>query len=569
MAETAENKISGAEFKLSDIFSKRFEFEIPPYQRPYSWTTEEAGQLFDDLFDFHTTQLDSQNSEPYFLGSIVLVKNETEPYAEVIDGQQRLTTLTILLAVIVDKLISPRADGFAKYINEPGDEVEDREPKPRLTLRKRDSDFFKEFIQTRGKIQQLIAKDPASHNAVQVNIICNAKLFNEKLQDLGENAVFTFGRFIINHCYLVAVSTHSMRSAYRIFSVLNSRGLDLLPTDILKSDTIGKISDDDQDDYTKKWDDKEEALGRDPFSNVISHIRMIYRKAKLQKTVLDEFREFVLTKETNPKVLIDKVICPYADAYQTVTEASYECTGDAELTNAILRWMNRIDNADWVPPAMWFLKNYENTPDKVAKFIRHLERLAACMFICRFSVNERIERYAKLLEAMEASGDANLYDAHSPLMLTVLEKENTRDRLDGDIYNMNKRVRTYVLLRLDNWISDGAATYTHGRMSVEHVLPQTVADDSEWAKTWPDPEKRKLWVHRLGNLALLTRKINSSASNWDFETKKNKYFRGVNGSSSFAITTKILTEKVWIETVVTNRQKEMLGKLDLAWGLSL
>ena len=131
-------KISGAEFPLAKIFSSDFEYVIPSYQRPYAWAIDQAAELFDDLFDFHSSELE----EGYFLGSIVLIKEESSPYAEVIDGQQRLTTLTILLSVLAATMQGSQRDTLCKYIMEPGNEFEGLEPKPRLTLRERDKAFF-------------------------------------------------------------------------------------------------------------------------------------------------------------------------------------------------------------------------------------------------------------------------------------------------------------------------------------------------------------------------------------------------------------------------------------------
>src|SRR3712207_1048229 len=92
--------LSAQEQPLAKIFSDDFAFSIPGYQRPYAWTTEHAGELLDDLLDFMGTDGESRGAlNPYFLGSIVLIKGLT-PESEVVDGQQRLTTLTILLAVL-------------------------------------------------------------------------------------------------------------------------------------------------------------------------------------------------------------------------------------------------------------------------------------------------------------------------------------------------------------------------------------------------------------------------------------------------------------------------------------
>ena len=89
-------KVSGAEYPLSKVFSSDFEYVIPSYQRPYAWTPDQTGELFDDLI----ASFRAEQDEGYFLGSIVLIKSEDSAYAQVIDGQQRLTTLTILLAAM-------------------------------------------------------------------------------------------------------------------------------------------------------------------------------------------------------------------------------------------------------------------------------------------------------------------------------------------------------------------------------------------------------------------------------------------------------------------------------------
>lgn len=85
---------------IREIFEGSYQFEIPDYQRPYAWTTEQATELFDDL---HSAMLDARVSgatSQYFLGSIVLIKNDREPKSSVVDGQQRLSTLTMLFAVL-------------------------------------------------------------------------------------------------------------------------------------------------------------------------------------------------------------------------------------------------------------------------------------------------------------------------------------------------------------------------------------------------------------------------------------------------------------------------------------
>src|SRR3954451_10376561 len=154
-------KIHGAEYPIRKIFSNDFVFRIPLYQRPYSWTTEQAGELLDDLLDFigqGTTAVDDLS--PYFLGSIVLIKQEHLPDAEIVDGQQRLTTLTILLSALRSLLTGEYAVGLTKYLYEKGDKIEGNPNRYRLTLRERDAGFFRDHIQEDEQVHKLKGLDP-------------------------------------------------------------------------------------------------------------------------------------------------------------------------------------------------------------------------------------------------------------------------------------------------------------------------------------------------------------------------------------------------------------------------
>lgn len=154
----------------------------------------------------------------------------------------------------------------------------------------------------------------------------------------------------------------------------------------------------------------------------------------------------------------------------------------------------------------------------------------------------------------------------SPIHLSNDEIDNTLSYLNGNIYE-NTRTRLMILLRLDSILSDSSAKYDHKVITVEHVLPQNPDNSSEWVKWIPNEEKRRSLVHRLGNLALLSRAKNSSAKNYDLEKKKNSYFM-VKGVSPFAITTQIISRDVWNESVILNRQREYVEKLTGEWALT-
>jgi hypothetical protein len=160
-------QIKGGERPIDQIFGKEFVFSIPLYQRPYAWQHEQAEELLDDLLSFLGTGTEPINDlTPYFLGSIVVIKEDHRPEADVVDGQQRLTTLTILLSAIRYRLISEPdeavvdfAKGLTDYLYEKGSPVLETPDRFRLTLRRQDADFFRDYIQKEGQIDKLLALD--------------------------------------------------------------------------------------------------------------------------------------------------------------------------------------------------------------------------------------------------------------------------------------------------------------------------------------------------------------------------------------------------------------------------
>lgn len=559
-------KISGAEYPLSKIFSSDFEYVIPSYQRPYAWTVDQASELFDDLYDFFKNEQD----EGYFLGSIVLIKDENVPFAEVIDGQQRLTTLTILLAALAETMAAGHRDTLLKYICEPGNEFEGLKPKPRLTLRDRDQPFFSRYIQNLefAGIAQL--DDQSLDNDSQRNLRANCLLMESRLNKKfgGDPArLKNFVQFLLQRCYLVAVSTPSQQSAFRVFSVMNSRGLDLQPTDIIKADIIGKFSSEtERDEYSERWEDMEVELGRSGFNDLFAYVRMIYGKEKAKRALLEEFRSQVLEKVPSPKLLVNDVLEPYAEALSVVRNANYSASANAQDVNNYLNWLNKIDNSDWIPPAILFLANHKNDPAYALWFFMQLERLAAYLHVCSKNVNQRIERYAEVIEALEQPH--SLSEPVSDLELTELEKEEMRHVFNGDIYNMTARRRNYLILRLDSFLSDGGAVYNHTILTIEHVLPQTVNSGSEWERLWPDADQRQLWTHKLANLVPLNFRRNVQASNYDFGKKKSAYFGGKSQVSSFVLTTQVLSATSWSPAHVKQRHDDLIDVLAEKWDLA-
>ncbi|AET63495.1 DUF262 domain-containing protein [Methanothrix harundinacea] len=556
--------IHGESYPISKIFSDEFVFTIPLYQRPYAWTTEHAGELLDDIITFREDNNEDGGSvSPYFLGSIVLIKDYA-PDAQVVDGQQRLATLTILLSTL-RHLTPTYASDITPFIYEKGSEIKGTPNRYRLTLKEKDAEFFKEYIQDENGLEKLRNLGAGRLSDSQRNIAENALYFLDKLKDYSEKELLSLTQFIINHCIIVGVSTPDFNSAWRIFSILNDRGLDLSITDIIKADVIGTIIPlSEQDSYTDKWEDLEVALGRDTFRDLFAHIRMIHRKTKQKDTILEEFRQYVVKPTKDSKSFIDNVLIPYANAFDVIKNSSYQSYKHAEEVNALLSWLNRIDNVDWIPPAVLYFSKNKDKPNMLFDFFTELERLAASLMILRANINQRLDRYGKLLTFIDAEDDLN--KSSSPLQLTPQERSEILNALNGNIY-LSKNVPRYVLLRLDAALSDGKASYEYPFITIEHVMPQNPSEGSYWTKHFPDKEDREMFVHKLGNLVLLSRKKNSQARNYDFDKKKRQYFATDKGISPFVLTTQVMQEQEWTPEVIEKRQEHLIEILSELWRL--
>lgn len=455
------------------------------------------------------------------------------------------------------------SDEVTQYLYEKGQLIEGTTNRYRLRLRERDAGFFQRYIQDDRSLGALRTLDKMQLSDPQRNVQVNALYFLEELQSASPKEQLRLLQFLMTRCYLVVVSTPDLDSAYRIFSVMNARGLDLGLTDLLKSEVIGAVPTAKQEHYTNIWENEEEELGRAAFGDLFAHIRMIYRKAKARDSVLNEFRRYVRPQD-DPAAFIDRVVKPYSDAFEIIRDGNYQSDRLAEQVNGLTRWLNQIDNSDWLPPAIVYLSRYRQQPHLLAQFLTDLERLAAGLMISRANINVRTERYGRLLTAIE--DDIDLYTETSPLQLTAEERLQIGQVLDGDLY-LVERIRQYVLLRLDSVLSQGEATYSYPVITTEHVLPQQPKPGSTWHVWFPTPELRREHVHRLGNLVLLSRRKNAQAQNFDFDDKKQKYFSSDKGISPFVLTTQVLQQREWTPAVVRERQASALAKLSELWRL--
>lgn len=567
MLDVSQLRIEAAHKKVAEVFSKEYAFTIPAYQRPYAWEATQAEELLADLKDSM-----AQNSAAggfYFLGSVVLVKVHGSPASRVVDGQQRLTTLTILFSLIRDLTADAEKRSQRElYIKQVANEDEGIPEALRLQLRQKDQGFFEKHIQTRGATAQLPSLDGLTD--AKARIVENARLLRDRLEVMGEEGRAELLRFLLQNCYLVVVEVPSDDAARRIFTVLNARGLDLSATDILKAKLLERAGADKESVLSQRWEEVEAALGRDRFSALFTHIRMIYERDKPRSALESSFPTYVPVFRDDPVGFINTVLEPYAEALILAMDHQNLRKRFGAKVADLVRSLERLDNRDWLPPLLLCLRQSNGGADiDVSGFVFYLERLAYFLFLTRADVNARMSRYADVLDDLAPPAEPRVRLTHrirsTGLAIEQAEAAMLFDALDGNVYLVSKIVKP-LLLRLEQASTDGSASYDYPVISVEHVCPQTIAPGSQWEKWFRDVDDHAAWVHSLANLVLLNSRKNSGAQNYDFEKKKTKYFAS-GDTCAFTITNEVRSYSQWTLAELKVRRVELFERLAKAWCL--
>ena len=328
--------ISATEKPLGKIFTSDYRFVIPSFQRAYTWQTENIAQLVTDLQDAC-----HDPDTPYFLGSLILVHDGQTKY-QVIDGQQRLISLSIIISVLRDLEDDPElVENLNDLIVEPGDKLRGIKAEPRLKLRERDTNFFRMYVQE-GDLEGLFdLRDNDIESHAQRNIAINTRQVFDELAKMPTQDRRAFASYLVNEVTLVIVTTDDLAGAHRIFDVMNMRGVPLTASDVFKARTIAEISPAARNAYASRWDDIMDPLGDDAqtLEEFFSDIHLIISHKAICTQLLEEFRKDVL----KPFVKKQNVISFIDDLLRTLRQRlAHHRTPDRRQPARLYHWPTRI-----------------------------------------------------------------------------------------------------------------------------------------------------------------------------------------------------------------------------------
>ena len=540
---------------LKKIFSEEFWFIVPQYQRPYVWQEENIQELIDDLYYAFENK---QNSE-YFLGALVLKRTTEKEFREyeILDGQQRLTTLCMMMAVIRDLIKKPQYKyTLSQMIYQEENELLKVPSRNRIKYNTRDKvkDFVKDYIIANGSTRKRDLVNYHEDTNISVSNMAKAISTMHTIFENKEN-LESFAVFLLNNVLFIYVSTDNTEDAFRLFTILNDRGIPLSNADILKSINIGEIGEEDLDEYSKHWEYLEEKYHKG-FDRFLSFVRTILLKNKPSSNLLDEYEKNIYQKNIlkKGKNTIDFLI-ELDGIYDKIIDLNDENLSN-EYKNLVTIMKLGLHSDEWIPTLLsYFLKfEYYNLDE----FIKKLEYKFIGDLMSNVSPSKRRENLNNIIKTIEIVSKENIDILFENRELFDIDKNIFRKNINGDIYG--KKYTKYLLLKMEYLMNDNSVYLSNYKeISIEHVLPQNPLKKSHWRRDFTE-EQRKLWTNKLSNLVLISNKKNVKLANLDFKKKKEEYLK--NRMDVFN-SSKIFLDKSskWDETNLRNRQNIMVNML--------
>ena len=538
---------------IAELLKSGTSYRIPSYQRSYSWQVPDANGLLTDLVQ----AMDEERS--HFLGAVVTCETGFPDLCEIVDGQQRITTISLLIACLRDAMADKkRRNELHSYL---ADDL--RLGEWRLTLNHVDAPVFRALAQRPGSTFN--AENVVPETSEQSMLIDNLIAIREEVKLLSEADRYALADFILHQCPIVHVCVENRDAGYKVFQVLNTRGRQPTAHDILKTELFERanLSSQDADRLARAWTLHEARLGAKDFDDLLRQIRSLHDR-QMRGDFVTGFCNSVL-QETSPRSFLEEELPRFVEAYLELKQGDVQLSRPMPAVNEHLARLISLDHAGWRAPALQFLVYHPRDADTAREFFCDLERLGFAMQLVITDRDTRARRYRRISE--EVMSDQKLFSPSGALSLTGEEREKLTQRLYGRFGSVTQR--RALAIKLNSLLDDGETSPDTSDATVEHVLPRNPEPGSEWYDVWPDLSERREICESLGNFCLLTQRDNQRADRLDFLQKRDEFFRRPSRGGRYALTRDVATYEEWTPAIVRERTARLAKLLIREWKLDL
>lgn len=497
-------------------------FIIPEYQRPYAWTSEQIETLFEDIWEFATTIGGLDHNGSYFLGSIVSFENENGEQ-EIIDGQQRITSLFLLLRAIYTKLIhgddahTDAAQNFIRQIEPAIWRTDNRTGKVDYN----NILLTSKVVDNEGNdILRNILKDGVANSDANDNYSRNYLLFQKLYDDHCTKSplkIYDFIYALLNQAILLPISADSQDTALTIFSTLNNRGLPLSDADIFKAKIYNNLKNEEKDNFIGQWKalEKEAAEAHESIQQLFYYY-MFYLRAKendVSSTTPGVRKYYSVNKfsrlfETDLMEELKTVLNLWK-----VINTNQDIPGEDWDNNSKIRkaldTLTSYPNEFWKYPVITYYlshRNRENFDDEFLLFLNKLIEELMTRFLLFPTINAVKGDIMKLNAKI-------INDPHPDFGFREIDKSLLEDKIRIPHRNIVRMLlKSYAYNHQEQMLPDN--------WQIEHILPQ------KWQSSFfPETDSKKVneMVEHIGNKTPFERKLNIVASNGYFKKKQQEY----------------------------------------------
>jgi len=523
MAEINTHKIS----VLSELFEQNKAFKIPHFQRSYTWEKDLVQDLWNDIKDIVL----ADNNREHFMGVFIFADEEEGsdrrrgPTEEmVIDGQQRMTTLTILLRAMYDNL-DPNTDLAGRVLDLITGGRYEPQSFRRLILGEDADEFFEKYIQDKDPglfRERRRGKKKVEKRIVQAHSLLFAaiqKVAKEHEMSLPEFVDFLF-RKLKQKVVAVRIKVPSDSDAYTIFETINSKKVELSVSELLKNYLFlqsDKLAGSVLRTTRKKWQDIIENLSQNDEeiepSQFIRHYWISNIESVTEKNLYRAIKDYYTKHKDDLKNFISS-LADQSLLYSKLVGA-YRDDDDKVINDRGLILLGQISSLriKQCYPLLLAALSLEVSAGQFNELAKAIVRVSVLRGLTDRNPNELEDTYATKSRALRKSGTIVIPEIIKEInSFAPKEDEAERTILENEI---SEQLARFILTQYEAERRTGETKVE--KLSLEHILPQTPEDTSLWGMT---PEEHLLYVGRFGNLALVGNRINTKASNRPFEEKR-------------------------------------------------